>query len=52
MHLPFLETLGPPRGAIEEWFGKEASYDLLRAVNRTDEFIQLQQQLQQQFLRS
>ena len=35
-------------GAIEELSGKEASSDLLRAVNRTDEFIQLQQQ----FLRS
>ncbi len=31
-------------GAIEELSGKEASSDLLRAVNRTDEFIQLQQQ--------
>ncbi len=31
-------------GAIEELSGKEASSDLLRAVNRTDELIQLQQQ--------
>jgi hypothetical protein len=30
-------------GAVEDLSDKQASADLLRAVNRTDEFLQLQQ---------
>ncbi len=44
MHTSFEETLGPHRGAAEELSDQQASSESLRAVNQTDEFVQLQHQ--------